>query len=182
MLLRLYPRSFRDEFAAEMQLLFDEQLEDARREGRIAVAALWARSCVDLVVTVPRHHLRPERKMTEAMLAAQPPATGDVAVAHQRRRWRIAALLPPLWLWLVMVVPPGLMDPLFSNPPAIAGLPMGLYVIATSILLTVASSAVIATARSGIQLAAAIALLTVPATLLIVAGSAVVLVIQTLAI
>ncbi len=180
-LLRLYPRPFRDEFASEMELLFDEQLDDARRDGYLAVAALWVRTCVDLVVTVPQHHVRRERKVPDAVLAAQPIARGDIDFAHERRRWRIAAVLPPLWLWLVTVAMPGLMDPLFSNPPAIAGLPMGLYLVAVSILLTIGSSLVIATARSGIQVAAAIVLFVVPATLLILLGGSAILLITAIA-
>jgi hypothetical protein len=50
-MLRLYPRRFRDEYGADMALLFAEQLRDER------AARVWVRSVVDLAITVPTRHL-----------------------------------------------------------------------------------------------------------------------------
>lgn len=50
-LLRCYPRRFRDEYAADMALLFVDQLHD-EPAGRV-----WARGLVDLAITIPARHL-----------------------------------------------------------------------------------------------------------------------------
>jgi hypothetical protein len=50
-LLRLYPRRFRDEYGPDMALLFADQLRDE------PVSRVWVRSLVDLAVTVPQQHL-----------------------------------------------------------------------------------------------------------------------------
>lgn len=50
-LLRLYPKRFRDEYGTDMALLFAEQLRDE------PAARVWARSVVDLALTVPTQHL-----------------------------------------------------------------------------------------------------------------------------
>lgn len=50
-LLRLYPRRFRDEYGADMALLFADQLRDE------PAARVWARSAVDLALTAPAQHL-----------------------------------------------------------------------------------------------------------------------------
>lgn len=43
-LLRLYPRSFREQLGPAMAETFAEELGSARRRGRVAVASLWART------------------------------------------------------------------------------------------------------------------------------------------
>lgn len=55
-LLRLYPRSFRDEYGPDMVLLFSRQL---REESAVRV---WTRGAVDLAITLPTLHL--ETSMT----------------------------------------------------------------------------------------------------------------------
>ncbi len=50
-LLRLYPRHFRDEYGIDMTLLFAQQLRDE------PTSRVWARSVVDLVITIPARHL-----------------------------------------------------------------------------------------------------------------------------
>lgn len=50
-MLRLYPRHFRDEYGTDMALLFAEQLRDER------AARVWARSAIDLALTIPTQHL-----------------------------------------------------------------------------------------------------------------------------
>jgi putative ABC transport system permease protein len=47
-LLRLYPRAFRDAYAADMEILFGERLDASRGRGR---AALWLRTVVNLIAT-----------------------------------------------------------------------------------------------------------------------------------
>lgn len=50
-LLRLYPRRFREEYGVDMALLFAEQLR-SEPAGRV-----WARTVVDLAITVPTRHM-----------------------------------------------------------------------------------------------------------------------------
>ncbi|MGI9016072.1 MAG: hypothetical protein ACR2HR_03025 [Euzebya sp.] len=49
--LRLYPRRFRDEYAADMALLLSDQLQ---AEPALRV---WGRLALDLLITIPNHHL-----------------------------------------------------------------------------------------------------------------------------
>ena len=50
-LLRLYPRTFRDEFGADMVLLFREQLRDE------PIWRVCGRGVLDLVITIPIRHV-----------------------------------------------------------------------------------------------------------------------------
>ncbi len=50
-MLWLYPRRFRQEYGPDMALLFANQLRDE------AAARVWARTVVDLVISVPNRHL-----------------------------------------------------------------------------------------------------------------------------
>ena len=50
-LLRVYPRRFRDEYRDDMALLFAEQLRDG------PASRVWARSLIDLTITIPARHL-----------------------------------------------------------------------------------------------------------------------------
>jgi uncharacterized membrane protein YhaH (DUF805 family) len=70
-LLRLYPRSFREEYGPDMQLLLREQLRD---EGRVRV---YGRTALDLMLTVPSLHL--EARMSRGPSA--PVVYGAAAVA-----------------------------------------------------------------------------------------------------
>jgi putative ABC transport system permease protein len=47
--LRLFPRAFRARFGDDMALMFADRLRAARRQGRLAVAALWWRTTVDVL-------------------------------------------------------------------------------------------------------------------------------------
>jgi putative ABC transport system permease protein len=53
-LLRLAPRRLRDKHGAEMEALFREQLAEARRRGRIAMAAAWCHAIADVTGSLPR--------------------------------------------------------------------------------------------------------------------------------
>jgi hypothetical protein len=63
-LLRLYPRRFRDEYGPDMALLFADQLRDE------PAARVWARSAIDLALTIPTQHL--EAHMNRAPSALLP--------------------------------------------------------------------------------------------------------------
>lgn len=48
LLLRLFPRAFRDRFGDEMTAVFVARQQDARAQGRSATAALWGRTLMDI--------------------------------------------------------------------------------------------------------------------------------------
>ena len=53
-LLRLVPRRLRDKHGHDMEGMFRAQLADARRRGRLAVAAAWCHALADIAAAVPR--------------------------------------------------------------------------------------------------------------------------------
>ena len=63
-LLRAYPSRYRARFADDMTDVFADRLRDARRRGRLAVAALWLRTVGDVV-----HHAGAERRRERRALA-----------------------------------------------------------------------------------------------------------------
>lgn len=58
-LLLLYPRDFREEYAEDMALLLDDQLRNE------SAARVWARTLLDLTLTVPPQHL--EARMSRSV-------------------------------------------------------------------------------------------------------------------
>jgi hypothetical protein len=72
-MLLLYPRRFRDEYGADMVLLFAEQLCDE------PAARVWLRTAVDLTITAPTCHL--ETHMNRPPSSFVPAAIGAVSVA-----------------------------------------------------------------------------------------------------
>ena len=56
-LLWCYPAAFRHEYGREMQLMFRDELADARRVGSwYAQGALWLRTMRDLLKIAPKEH------------------------------------------------------------------------------------------------------------------------------
>jgi putative ABC transport system permease protein len=66
-LLRLFPRTFRARFGADMTHLFADNCRDARRRGAGAVLRLWART----IVTLPQHAAA-ERRAARRMAQPSP--------------------------------------------------------------------------------------------------------------
>lgn len=62
LLLRAFPRAFRERFADDLTDVFADRLRDARRRGRFAVAVLWLRSVADVAA-----HATAERRIVHAM-------------------------------------------------------------------------------------------------------------------
>jgi hypothetical protein len=77
-LVRLYPRSFREAYAEDLQLLLRDQLRD---EPALRV---WSRALLDLALTVPAQHL--ESRM------ARPPAPAALYGALSAVSLAVAAL------------------------------------------------------------------------------------------
>ena len=62
LLIRAFPRAFRDRFGDDLTDVFADRLREARRTGRFAVAALWLRSVADVAA-----HATAERRIAHAM-------------------------------------------------------------------------------------------------------------------
>ena len=84
-LLGLYPPSFRERFADDATELFVDRLEDARSAGRIAVAVLWVRTVVNVVV----------HGILERLLQLRAHGVGDAfsTLRHALRQLRRSPLL-----------------------------------------------------------------------------------------
>ena len=74
-LLHCYPGPFRTEYGRQMQLMFEEQLQDARRARVWQEAALWAEAAYDLITIAPREHwhvIRQDLQYTARPTIARP--------------------------------------------------------------------------------------------------------------
>jgi hypothetical protein len=181
-LLVIYPRSFRAQYEDEMVRLFLEQLGDAQRSGRGRdVAALWLQSLGDVVSSAPGEHLQ-----REEAAVAKPVDPGSVAVSvplgpsGPTRLGYALASVPFILLIVAQVVAPSAFEPVFSNPPAIVGLPagiVGLFVVAIWASLALV---VIRATRSSAGIGVALIVFTVPAILAILAMPAVVVTVMNL--
>jgi hypothetical protein len=168
-LLSIYPRSFRSGYEDEMTRLFLDQLRDARRSGRGRdLAGLWFRSVADVLSNAPAEHLRREENAV-----AKPADSGSVAVSltpgptGPSRLGYALASLPFVVLVVGQVVAPGAFEVVFSNPPAIVGLPagiVGLFIVAVWASL---AFIVIRVVHSSLGVAFGLMLFTIPAILAI---------------
>jgi hypothetical protein len=181
-LLRLYPATFRDDYGEEMARLFGEQLRDARTaNGRQAVAGLWARAIADVLVTAPRQHLRKEHRVPEPIPAGTPAAVVPVRPAS-RFGPRVLLGLVPLWVLIIFALAaPGFMDPLFANPPSVAGLPAGVFIVALAMALMLAGVWLLRRPASDLTILLVFLVFIVPALALILVGPAIILVVTNLA-
>lgn len=92
-LLRLYPRRFRDDYGADMALLFADQMRDE------APARVCARTIADLVVTIPTRHLEAHMKRTPGpslplAVGALSLVAATVAVVGGTSRWALVVGFP----------------------------------------------------------------------------------------
>jgi hypothetical protein len=180
LLLRLYPRRFRAAYRHEMQLLFAQQLEDARASGGSAgVLRLWIRSLFDLVATAPSEHL-----VREALVAQ--PVVGRDEVGRQDRRaerisWAVAALAPGAFAVLLLTAAPRGIGPMFAKPPEAFGLPLGVVIAAGCAAWYALGVGLIALASRPLGRLAALVVFILPATFFAVMGPAIIFILQNLA-
>ncbi|MBC8445573.1 MAG: hypothetical protein H8D74_00085, partial [Chloroflexi bacterium] len=76
LLLRLYPRHFRDEFAREMRAVFSESLDQAAKQGILALVGVGLRELLDAPLTLLRVHWiswKKKGKATSGSTARFPP-------------------------------------------------------------------------------------------------------------
>ena len=94
---------------------------------------------------------------------------------------RLLLALLPVWVFLARaVVVPDASEPIFANPPAMLGLPVGLVLLAFSFVLMAVGVVVTAKATSRKSAIYAIAFLTAPSTALLVLAPAIILLIVSL--
>jgi predicted permease len=99
-LLRLLPRRFRLTYGADMEATFAARRADAGRRGRAAVAALWARTALNLAATAVR-----ERRRSSFALHDGPVVSGarqDVTYA-----FRLLRRQPAYTLFVVLTLTAG---------------------------------------------------------------------------
>ena len=105
--------------------------------------------------------------------------TGTSGRRGRRRLLTLIVGLSPLWLLLyLVVVDPGFLEPLGRNSVSLVGLPLGMAMIGTALLLSLAGAFVIWRASSKRMTGIALLVLIVPALTLVVFGPAIYLIIE----
>ena len=179
-LVRFYPVAFRARYEDQMVGLFADQLRDSRTSGNpLAMARLWAHVVTDLVATVPQEHLRKDAPVLQPVEPTNVPA--PAARSPLLRAVEIVASVPVIVWAAVWVVAPGFMEPVFLNPPAILGLPAGVFPVAFAGGMAVFGWLVAHRARTlGVALGTLV-FLTIPALVLLLLAPALILVIVNVA-
>src|SRR3989304_853762 len=120
LLLRLYPRRFRAEFAAAMRAVSAETAEDAARRGKIALITLCLRELRDMPISLLREHLH--------ALTAQEIKMNSTAAKNAPGSWRDATLAGlPHVLYALMLYGPLLTYDLRTHGLTVLLDPMGNY-------------------------------------------------------
>jgi hypothetical protein len=94
-LLQLYPRQFRRDFAAEMKTVFGEALGSARREGLWAILRLCGREVRELPHALAREHMQSIREDGAGMAKSRTRLT-HIMMTNRRPRW----FFYPAWVAL----------------------------------------------------------------------------------
>jgi hypothetical protein len=181
-LLRLYPGDFRHRYGAEMVTLFLDQLRDENAAERpTAGAALWLRTLVDIAKTAPLEHFRREAYVPRPVDPASVPLVDATAHPAEVRAGYVLTSLPFVLMVVLMVGAPGYLDPLFSNPPDIVGLPAGVVFLFFALVWAVFGILVVRGARSNARILLAFVVFALPASIAIFLGPALILIVQNLA-
>lgn len=126
LLVRAYPRSYQHQYRSLMEQLFADQRREAHKQGRLSVFALWLRTLLDLITSIPREHIDILRqRWNNPLNYTNNPIPWSVV---------IFALLPGLFLTLVQAGQLTLSGPLFDKPGS-------LYFLYTGAFLTLAALA-----------------------------------------
>ena len=101
-LLRLYPRQFRQDFAAEMQTVFGDALGSARREGLWAMLRLCGREARELPHALAREHWQSVREKEAGMAKSRRRLTHMMMTNNRKPRW----FFYPAWVALSTISVP----------------------------------------------------------------------------
>ena len=119
--------------------------------------------------------------MPEPIHAGTSPAVVPVRPAT-RSGPRVLLGLLPLWVLIFFAIAtPGFMDPLFANPPSVAGLPAGVFIIAVAMTLMLAGVWLLRRSESDLTTVVAFLFFTIPALALMLIGPALILALTYLA-
>lgn len=139
---------------------------------------LWLRSVTDLVATAAVTRLREVERVRQPVGPTAPDALPTPA---RPARGRTFVALTPIWVLLaVFVLRPRFLDPLFGNPPGIAGMPAGVMLLAAMILWTLLGAWVIRARRSELGTLLTLFVFAIPATFAVILGPAPILIVQNL--
>jgi len=124
LLLRLYPRTFRDAYAGEMEEVYAEALADASVQGTSSLLGVLLREIFSLPTNLAREHLYALRSssanLRPAAQSGLPGGTANLPLAEPPRAWQVLlAALPNLLLGILMGLQP-LISAIFG--PAFASL------------------------------------------------------------
>jgi len=178
-LLRFYPATFRRTYADEMARLFEDQVRDARNVGgSAAVVWLWARTATDLAATAVVARLRDAQRVRQP---AGPMAPDHRPVPVPPARARVVVALTPIWMLLaLLVLRPGFFDPIFDNPPGIAGMPAGALIMAVGLVWGLIGARLMRSRRSDAGALLTLLAFATPATFAVILGPALILIVQNL--
>lgn len=144
LLLRLYPRSFREAYGEEMQAVYADSLHEARRSGGLALGAFALREIFDLPASLAREHVYAIRVgKTQLKPTLQGAAAGGADLplpSTPPRAWEVfMAALPHLLFAFIMGVTPLLGSMAITNEtlrtityllaiiPAVVALPISIW-------------------------------------------------------
>ncbi len=91
--LHLYPRSFRDEFAEEMKIVFRDSIHEAGTEGSLSLVRFCLRELSGLPVSILREFLH-EFERKEQIMAGNEKGAESIVGAEMKRRDAILGTLP----------------------------------------------------------------------------------------
>lgn len=176
-LLRLFPAAFRDRYEEDLVQAFRDQLRlILASDRRSDIVRFWARTGWDLARSAPPEHFRREEPMTRTVEA------GSGMVVDQRppprlRTGGLVVAFGPVWFALfTAVVARGSVEPLFETGAPVAGISLGLLIVAATVLLTIGGILAVRAARSIAGVVLPLLFLTIPALVLLVLGPALVLI------
>ena len=92
LVLRCYPRGFRDEFGDAMVEFFRDRLADARAHGRAGIVEAWISTLRDCAVQAIPAHVDGVRRAVRRALSPRPRAV----VAARRKDWMLSSIVQDL--------------------------------------------------------------------------------------